>query len=109
MTYHVSAPSLTGIHVEITDASGNLVRTIPVTSTDGTIAFDGNGTNGMRLPTGQYKVAMVGVTTQGASQSAGTLSTSGKVTGVMQGASGGWQLLLDDGRTVDAATVTSVL
>ena len=46
MAYHVTAPSLTGIHVEITDASGNLVRTIPVTSTDGTIAFDGNGTNG---------------------------------------------------------------
>ncbi len=109
MAYHVTAPSLTGIHVEITDASGNLVRTMPVTSTDGTIAFDGNGINGMRLPTGQYNVALVGLTTQGASQSAGTLSTSGKVTGVMQGASGSWQLLLDDGRTVDAATVTSVL
>jgi flagellar basal-body rod modification protein FlgD len=109
MTFHVTAPSLAGIHVEITDASGNLVRTLPVSGSDGTIAFDGNGNNGMRLPTGQYGVALVGLTNQGAPQSAGTLTTSGTVSGVMQGASGGWQLQLNDGRVVDAATVTSVL
>ena len=48
------------------------------------------------------------MTSQGTSQSAGALNTTGTVSGVLQGASGGWLLQFNDGRTVDASTVTTV-
>ena len=109
MTFTVTAPSLANIQVQVTDASGNPLRTIPVTSTSGTIAFDGLSDSGKQLPAGQYGVSLVGFTNQGVAQSAGALTTNGTVSGVIQGTNGGWQLQFNDGRVVDASTVMSVL
>ena len=108
MAFNVTAANLSGVHVQITDASGNPVRSIPVSGSTGAVAFDGLSDSGQPLPAGQYGVSLVGMTSQGTSQSAGTLTTTGTVSGVLQGSNGGWLLQFNDGRTVDASTVTTV-
>lgn len=108
MTFNVTNTALSNVHVQITDASGNPVRSIPVTSTSGTVTFDGTGDTGQQLPPGQYGISLVGMSTQGATQSAGTLGSSGTVSSVTQGSDGSWQLQLNNGLSVDAATVNSV-
>ena len=109
MAFNVTDASLSGVHVLVSDSSGNVLRSIPVSGTSGTVTFDGTNDAGQPLPSGQYGISLVGTTNQGALQSAGTLSTSGTVSSVVQGANGGWQLQFNDGRTADATTVTSVL
>jgi flagellar basal-body rod modification protein FlgD len=112
LQFHVATPALTNIHVEVKNTSGTTVRSLPVSGTDGTIAFDGLDNLGNALPAGQYTVALTGTSTAvgtlGQSQSAGTLTSSGSVKSVQQGTGGTWQLQLADGRVVDASSVTSV-
>jgi flagellar basal-body rod modification protein FlgD len=108
MSYNVTTPSLQNIHAQITDASGNIVRTIPVTGTSGTLQFDGLDSSGNTLPAGIYGISLVGAASGGAAQTAGTLTGSGVVSSVTQGTTGGWQLQLQDGRSVDAASVTTL-
>jgi flagellar basal-body rod modification protein FlgD len=112
LQFHVSNTGLTNVHVDIKNATGTIVRSIPVSGTDGTIAFDGLDNSGNPLPAGSYAVALNGtsiaVATQGQTQSAGTLTSSGAVAAVQQGTTGGWQLQLADGRLVDAGSVTNV-
>ena len=111
LTYNVSATGLTNVHVQITNASGTVVNSLPVTGIGGTVAFNGMDAKGNQLPAGQYNVALVGTSTApatvGQSQSAGTLTSSGTVVSVQQGTGGDWQLQLADGRLVGAASVTS--
>jgi flagellar basal-body rod modification protein FlgD len=109
MGFNVSDPSLTNIQIQVTNSSGAPVRSIPVTSTSGNFTFDGLNSSGQPLPSGQYGINLVGSTAQGAVQSAGTLSTSGTVSSIVQGTNGSWELQFNDGRQVDASTVTSVL
>ena len=52
MTFNVTAANLSGVHVQITDASGNPVRSIPVTGSAGAVAFDGLSDSGQPLPAG---------------------------------------------------------
>jgi len=108
MTYNVTTPSLSNIHAQITNSSGTVVRTLSVTGTSGTLQFDGLDSSGNALPAGVYGVSLVGTATGGVTQSAGTLSSTGTVSGVTQGSAGTWQLQLQDGRTVDATSVTSL-
>jgi flagellar basal-body rod modification protein FlgD len=112
LTYHVSTTGLKNVNVQITNSSGTVVRTMPVTGTDGTVTFDGLDGQGNTLVSGQYNIALVGASTAaatiGQSQSAGTLSSSGTVANVQQAAGGAWQLQLADGRLVNAASVTQV-
>jgi flagellar basal-body rod modification protein FlgD len=108
-TFSVTSPELTKLQVQITDSSGQVVRTIPVNGSTGTVDFDGNDNNGVRLAPGSYAAALVGTNSAGATVSAGTLGTSGKITQVLQGTGGAWQLQLDDGRTVDGSSVTALL
>lgn len=109
MTFDVTTTGLSNVNVTITDSSGNVVRTIPVSGTTGTVNFDGTDSSGQALPAGQYGVALVGTGTGDASQSAGTLSIAGTVAGVQQSSTGTWELQLQDGTVVDASSVTSVL
>jgi flagellar basal-body rod modification protein FlgD len=109
MAFNVTDASLSGIHALVSDSSGNVLRNIPVSGASGTVTFDGLNDAGQPLPAGQYGISLVGTTSQGALQPAGTLSTGGTVSSVVQGTNGTWQLQFKDGRAVDASTVTSVL
>lgn len=109
MAFNVTDASLSGVHVLVSDLSGNALRSLPVTGTSGTVTFDGMNNAGQPLPAGQYGISLVGTSNQGTLQPAGTLSTSGTVSSVVQGTNGSWQLQFNDGRTADATTVTSVL
>jgi flagellar basal-body rod modification protein FlgD len=112
LAYNVTTTGLTNVQVQITNSSGTVVNSIPVTGTTGTVAFSGLNSQGGQLPSGQYNVALVGTSTAtgtaGQSQSAGTLTSSGTVANVQQGTGGAWQLQLTDGRIVSATSVTAV-
>lgn len=112
LSYNVSTSGLTNVNVQITNASGTVVNSLPVTGTSGTVSFTGLDGNGNQLPAGQYNVALVGTSTAtgtvGQSESAGTLTTSGTVASVQQGTGGVWQLQLTNGSVVSASSVTSV-
>jgi flagellar basal-body rod modification protein FlgD len=107
MAFAVTAGSLANVHVAVTNSSGTAVGSLPVTGSAGSVTFDGTDANGQPLAAGQYGVSLVGTASDGTSQSAGTLTTSGTVAGVQQGASGAWQLQMQDGSTVDASSVQS--
>lgn len=108
LPYNVTTPSLQNIHVQITDSAGNVVRTLPVTATSGTLQFDGRDSAGNALPAGSYGISLVGSATGGTAQTAGTVTGTGVVSSVQQNTGGGWQLQFQDGRTVDASSVTSL-
>ena len=91
-------------------ASGTIVAQLPISSTSGTVTFDGTDGKGNKLPAGQYNVSLVGLPASGApgaTASAGTVGTSDTVTGVMQGANGAWNLQLKGGQVVAATSVTA--
>jgi flagellar basal-body rod modification protein FlgD len=109
MNYSISSPSLSNIHVQISDASGNAVGALAVGGTNGSVTFNGTDGLGNALPPGQYSLSLVGTSGTGANaatSSAGTLTTTGTVAGVVQGSAGAWQLQLNNGQTVSAASVT---
>jgi flagellar basal-body rod modification protein FlgD len=108
LTYNVTQTGLSNINVAITNASGTVLRSIPLTGSSGTVPFDGNGSNGQPLPPGQYGIALVGTGSSGQT-SAGTLTTTGTVSEVTQGSDGTWQLQFNDGSTVPASSVSSVM
>jgi flagellar basal-body rod modification protein FlgD len=106
MSYTVTSTSLSNIQAEILDSSGNLLRSLPINGTSGTLSFDGQDSSGNALPAGTYQIKLVGQASDGTQQTAGTLMTSGVVSQVVQASDGTWQLQLQDGRTVDAASVS---
>jgi flagellar hook assembly protein FlgD len=108
MTFDVTASGLSNVNVQITNSAGTVVGSLPVSGSNGTVTFQGTGTNGQALPVGQYNVSLVGTSTAGAVSAAGTLSQSGVVSGVIQGTGGTWDLQIQNGLTVDASSVTSV-
>ena len=108
MAFNVTAANLSGVHVQITDASGNPVRSIPVSGSTEQLRSTGSATVGSRCRLASRR--FVGRHDEpGHSQSAGTLTTTGTVSGVLQGSNGGWLLQFNDGRTVDASTIHGVV
>ena len=110
MTFNITNSALTSPHVTLTNASGTVVASLPVSGATGTVAFDGTDGNGNSLPAGSYTAALIGTAsgaTAGATSSAGTLTTTGIVTGVAQGTGGSWNLQLQDGQSVSASAVSS--
>ena len=110
MAFSITNSALTSPHVAVTNASGALVASLPVSGTTGTVTFDGTDGNGNTLPAGQYSFALVGSAAgaaTGTTTSAGTLTTTGVVSSVTQGTSGVWNLNLQDGQVIPASTVTS--
>ncbi|HTR16097.1 MAG TPA: flagellar hook capping FlgD N-terminal domain-containing protein [Acetobacteraceae bacterium] len=108
MSYTVTSTSLSNIQANILDSSGNLLRSLPVNGTSGTLSFDGRDSSGNALAAGTYQINLVGQATDGTQQSAGTFTTSGVVSQVVQASDGTWQLQLQDGRSVDASSVSSL-
>ena len=110
MTYSITNTSLKNPYASITNASGTVVASLPITGTSGTLTFDGTDGKGNNLAAGQYSIALVGTAAgaaPGTTSSAGTLTTTGSVTSVDQGATGAWNLQLADGQVVAANTVTT--
>ncbi|MGD0434438.1 MAG: FlgD immunoglobulin-like domain containing protein, partial [Acetobacteraceae bacterium] len=108
----VTTTGLNNVNIQITNSSGTVVRSLPVTGSSGTITFDGNDGSGNALPNGQYSVSLIGTSTtagtSGQQQSAGTLTTTGTVLSVAQATGGAWQLQLTNGQLVTAGSVTQV-
>lgn len=111
LTFGITDKTLSNPHVAVSNASGSVVASLPVTGASGTVTFDGTDGKGNKLPAGDYTVALVGTAAgaSGATAAAGTLTTTGLVTGVTQSSGGSWSLQLQDGESVSASTVTSVV
>jgi flagellar basal-body rod modification protein FlgD len=107
-SYKITTTGLTNQQLQVLDSSGNLIRSIPVSGASGQVTFDGTDGNGNQLPAGTYQLKLVGTDTTGATQTAGTLSSSGTINQVVQGSNGSWQLQLDNGAMVDPTTITSL-
>jgi flagellar basal-body rod modification protein FlgD len=108
VTYNVTSPSLSNLQVQVTNSSGTIVNTMPVSSSSGSVTFNGLDSKGNALPGGQYDLSLVGTGSRGALQSAGTLALTSQVSGVVQGSDGSWELQLQNGLSVDASTLTSL-
>lgn len=106
LTYNVTTSGLSNVSVQVLNAQGTVVNTIPVTGSTGQVQV-GTDSNGNALAAGTYTVQLMG-TSSGSSKSAGTLTSTGSVSQVVQGSSGDWQLQLGNGLNVEASGVTSV-
>lgn len=104
----VDQSTLSNIRLQVKDASGAVLRSIPVSMGQNTVNFDGKDSQGRRLPADVYAVSLVGDDSKGQAQPAGSLGTAGRVTEVRTQSSGGYRLILEDGRSVDAAGITSL-
>ena len=105
LTLEVNAGALRGTRLEVVDSAGQVVRKVALNSGGTTLAFDGKDTNGAALPAGKYAVRVVGEDGFNARQSAGTVSSAGKVTEVRRN-NGELSLLLENGAVVKAGDVT---
>ncbi|HQT76097.1 MAG: hypothetical protein B7Z80_03025 [Rhodospirillales bacterium 20-64-7] len=108
ISFTASSTSLSNMQVQVTDASGAVVNTIPVSGASGSFTFNAVDSKGNALPAGQYDLSLVGNAVGGQSQSAGSLAMNSQVTGVVQQTGGTWGLQLKNGLTVGATTLTSM-
>jgi flagellar basal-body rod modification protein FlgD len=107
LTYNVTATGLSHIGIQVLNANGEVVNTVAVSGSSGHVQV-GTDANGNPLPAGSYKVQLMGTSSTGTPQSAGTLTSSGTVASVVQGSGGDWQLKLNNGLNVEAAGVTAI-
>ncbi len=96
------------IAIAITDASGNVVRTVQETSAPGsnTWTWNGQDNSGNTLPDGSYGIAVQTVDSSG-NVTPVSFTASGKITGIAK-ASGGDILLQLGSDSVDMNSVSSV-
>jgi flagellar basal-body rod modification protein FlgD len=95
-----SASTLKNLRVEVLDSSGNVARAVPANKGDTTFTFDGKDANGNRLAAGSYAVRVVGEDNSNVRQSAGSISSAGKITEVRRDSAGAFVLALENGNTV---------
>lgn len=108
INFTASSGSLSNVQVQVTNSSGTVVNTIPVSGASGSFTFNSVDSQGNALPAGDYTLSLVGTDATGKSQSAGSLSMSSQVTGAVQETGGTWGLQLRNGLTVAATTLTSM-
>jgi flagellar basal-body rod modification protein FlgD len=99
----VSVPStstLKSLRIEVLDSGGNVARTVSAAKGDATFAFDGKDAAGNRMAAGTYAVRVVGEDAGNIRQSAGTISSAGKITEVRRDSAGAFVLALENGNTV---------
>jgi flagellar basal-body rod modification protein FlgD len=108
----VSVPttsSLKNLRVEVLDSSGNVLRSLPAAKGDGNFTFDGRDSHGNRVPAGNYGVRVVGEDANNLRQSAGTISSAGKITEVRRDSSGSFVLALENGNTVSLSNISRLV
>ena len=108
ISFTASSGSLSNMQVQVTNSSGTVVNTIPVSGASGSFTFNGVDSNSNALSAGDYTLSLVGTSGTGTSQSAGSLSMNSQVTGAVQETGGTWGLQLQNGLTVGATTLTSM-
>lgn len=92
--------------VEIKNASGDILASLPVEAGDRSVFWDGRNEAGARLPDGSYSVTLTGPDADGESVTADVFAFV-RVAEVRMGSSGG-ELRLSDGRIIMPDTVTSL-
>ncbi|MFC3126118.1 flagellar hook assembly protein FlgD [Pseudoroseomonas globiformis] len=92
--------------LELLSGSGQVLRQIGLASGSTTMTFDGRDSFGQPLPAGTYGVRVVADDANHARQSAGAVSSSGKITELRRGSDGSVSLLLENGNIVSAADIT---
>jgi flagellar basal-body rod modification protein FlgD len=105
----VSVPTsstLRNLRVEVLDGNNTVTRSIAASKGETSFAFDGNNGNGTRLAAGNYTVRVVGEDASNTRQSAGSITSSGKITEVRRDSAGAMQLALENGNTVTLADIT---
>lgn len=95
-----SASTLKNLRVELLDSAGNVARSVPAAKGETTFTFDGKDGNGNRMAAGGYAVRVVGEDANNTRQSAGTISSAGKITEVRRDTAGSFMLALENGNTV---------
>jgi flagellar basal-body rod modification protein FlgD len=95
-----STSTLKNLRVEVLDSSGNVARSALAAKGQTTFTFDGNNANGTRMAAGSYAVRVVGEDASNIRQTAGTITSAGKVTEVRRDSSGSFVLALENGNTV---------
>ncbi|MCI0754797.1 flagellar hook assembly protein FlgD [Teichococcus vastitatis] len=102
----VSSSTLSGTRLEVVNSAGQVVRKVNLNSGSTNLTFDGKDNSGLPLSGGKYTVRVVGEDADSTRQTAGTVSSSGKITEVRRDSSGSLSLLLDNGNLVSAKEVT---
>ncbi len=103
-----STSTLQNIRVEVLDQAGGVARTVFVNKGETTFTFDGKDANGNRMAAGTYAVRVVGEDASNVRQSAGTVSSSGKITEVRRDSSGNFVLAMENGNTVSLADISTL-
>lgn len=105
VTVDVTANTLANPRLEVLNSKGELVRQVSVAKGSTPLTFDGKDSNGIPLAAGDYTVRVVGQDTNGARQTAGIITSAGKITEVRRGSSGEMSLVLENGSLVSAADI----
>jgi flagellar basal-body rod modification protein FlgD len=92
--------ALKNLRIEVLDSGGNVARTVSAAKGETVFAFDGKDANGSRMAAGSYALRVVGEDAGNARQSAGTVSSAGKITEVRRDTAGAFVLALENGNTV---------
>ncbi|MCG7361899.1 flagellar hook assembly protein FlgD [Roseomonas sp. ACRSG] len=95
-----SASTLKNLRIEVLDSGGNVARSVPAAKGETTFTFDGRDGTGVRMPAGSYALRVVGEDANNTRQSAGTISSAGKITEVRRDTGGSFVLALENGNTV---------
>jgi flagellar basal-body rod modification protein FlgD len=107
VTVSVSSTStLKNLRLEVLDSNGNVARSISAPKGETTFTFDGNDANGNRMAAGAYAVRVVGEDASNVRQSAGSISSAGKITEVRRDLTGSFVLALENGNTVTLDNVS---
>lgn len=105
----VSVPTTStakNLRIEVLDGNNTVVRSVSASKGETSFVFDGNNSSGTRLAAGHYTVRVVGEDGSNTRQSAGTITSSGKITEVRRDSAGTLQLALENGNSVTLADIT---
>jgi flagellar basal-body rod modification protein FlgD len=91
---------LKNLRVEVLDSSGSVARSVLVNKGETSFTFDGKDSSGARMAAGTYAMRVVGEDANNTRQSAGTVSSAGKITEVRRDSAGSLVLALENGNTV---------
>lgn len=106
LSLNVTSSTLSATRLEVVNGSGQVVRKVSLAHGSTNLTFDGKDSAGLPLAAGAYVVRVVGEDAGNIRQSAGTASSSGKITELRRDSSGNLSLLLESGTIVSAKDIT---
>jgi flagellar basal-body rod modification protein FlgD len=100
-----STSTLKNLRIEVLDSNNNVARTVSAAKGETTFTFDGMDANANRMAAGSYALRVVGEDASNVRQSAGSVSSAGKISEVRRDTSGNFVLALENGNTVSIENV----